>query len=278
MHVDRKELPKVEEKDKREDAPGPGRPVLEPVEVKPSLLALAFPGQLDMGDLDRVPDLHPGTLTIARPPDAARDRERDVFGDTEGASRAATAHDEREDRPDRSISEERRASLREKSTSTRASGVALVQDDVSSHVDVAPEPPEAFRPTASFSRSLQSSASRDDFRDESVDVHSTIQTLPRSFTAAGAQSAAQLMLDGLARHHAAEALTHARAAASHATLALTYADAALPAKKGGTILTRLAASGPGKPPRPPQVRGTFAYQGDPFFAPKPTASFCVQAR
>ena len=270
MHVDRKELPKVEEKDKREDAPGPGRPVLEPVEVKPSLLALAFPGQLDMGDLDRVPDLHPGTLTIARPPDAARDRERDVFGDTEGASRAATAHDEREDRPDRSISEERRASLREKSTSTRASGVALVQDDVSSHVDVAPEPPEAFRPTASFSRSLQSSASRDDFRDESVDVHSTIQTLPRSFTAAGAQSAAQLMLDGLARHHAAEALTHARAAASHATLALTYADAALPAKKGGTILTRLAASGPGKPPRPPQVRGTFAYQGDPFFAPQVT--------
>ncbi|KAH8073732.1 hypothetical protein JL720_10802 [Aureococcus anophagefferens] len=252
MHVDRKELPKVEEKDKREDAPGPGRPVLEPVEVKPSLLALAFPGQLDMGDLDRVPDLHPGTLTIARPPDAARDRERDVFGDTEGASRAATAHDEREDRPDRSISEERRASLREKSTSTRASGVALVQDDVSSHVDVAPEPPEAFRPAASFSRSLQSSASRDDFRDESVDVHSTIQTLPRSFTAAGAQAAAQLMLDGLARHHAAEALTHARAAASHATLALTYADAALPAKKGGTILTRLAASGPGKPPRPPQ--------------------------
>ncbi|KAH8047791.1 hypothetical protein JL721_12101 [Aureococcus anophagefferens] len=270
MHVDRKELPKVEEKDKREDAPGPGRPVLEPVEVKPSLLALAFPGQLDMGDLDRVPDLHPGTLTIARPPDAARDRERDVFGDTEGASRAATAHDEREDRPDRSISEERRASLREKSTSTRASGVALVQDDVSSHVDVAPEPPEAFPPAASFSRSLQSSASRDDFRDESVDVHSTIQTLPRSFTAAGAQAAAQLMLDGLARHHAAEALTHARAAASHATLALTYADAALPANKGGTILTRLAASGPGKPPRPPQVRGTFAYQGDPFFAPQVT--------
>ncbi|KAH8047646.1 hypothetical protein JL722_12906 [Aureococcus anophagefferens] len=155
MHVDRKELPKVEEKDKREDAPGPGRPVLEPVEVKPSLLALAFPGQLDMGDLDRVPDLHPGTLTIARPPDAARDRERD--------------------------------------------------------------------------------------------------TLPRSFTAAGAQAAAQLMLDGLA-HHAAEALTHA--AASHATLALTYADAALPANKGGTILTRLAASGPGKPPRPQVTKQT----------------------
>ncbi|KAH8051763.1 hypothetical protein JL722_10596 [Aureococcus anophagefferens] len=238
MHVDRKELPKVEEKDKREDAPGPGRPVLEPVEVKPSLLALAFPGQLDMGDLDRVPDLHPGTLTIARPPDAARDRERDVFGDTEGASRAATAHDEREDRPDRSISEERRASLREKSTSTRASGVALVQDDVSSHVDVAPEPPEAFRPAASFSRSLQSSASRDDFRDESVDVHSTIQTLPRSFTAAGAQAAAQLMLDGLARHHAAEALTHARRGV---------------ARDAGA-----------------HVRGTFAYQGDPFFAPQVT--------
>ena len=60
-------------------------------------------------------------------------------------------------------------------------------------------------------------------------------------------------------------------------LALKYSVGGSQRAKGGTVLTRLAASQAGatKPPRPPnldeaRVRSTFAYQGDPFFAPRVT--------